>query len=446
MLYMIILSAAGTVSELGYAVEGAYGIPILLASGIPFKYASLGLSLSPIVGIVIQSFVGPASDQCKCRIGKRRPFILLFGLISVICCGTIPYYFYYKYLYYEYVIPACVLFCVMVFNLSIGTLLIPARAYMLDVIPQSQEDMANLLTSSGVGVFTTLGFGLGAVKWTALFGNEHSIEKQSEIVFGLTAGSLLIVVLITVFALKEKSTLVPSKSVSRRALFSSMHSVGNYGTEKSLTDVSGITGPNTINDDNLTDVSGITGPDTINDDNSIDDPKDFDQPSCCLDCKNPCVLLKDSLIQGVQFFYQMSHHMWILFLTFTMAFAAEFSFTYSFTIFVGTVVYKGDSNAPVGTEEYDRYSEGVRMGSLGFAIGCFASIFISLALGKFMKYITSKLLFLIIVALFTCCMSLLMYFHQVPAALVLGSILGPYMGICVAVPYGLVAVYVVSIR
>ncbi len=305
----------------------------------------------------------------------------------------------------------------MLFDLSIGTLLIPARAYMLDIIPQSQENIANLMTSAGVGVFTSLGFGLGAVNWPHLLGKEHSVEKQSQIVFGLTAGLLLIVISLALLTLKEKNTVQDSdqsimtneKASETADLLKSMKSFDKYGIEDSL---------NSDPSDNVT------------------------AKSCC--CANPCILLKDSTVQSALFFYNMSRHMWILFLTFTMAFAAEFSFTYSFSIFVGTVVYGGDSKAPRGSNSYLQYTKGVRMGSLALAIGCFANIFISLALGKLIKYLKLKLLFLIIVAVFTCCTCLLMYFHQVPAVMVLGSILGPYMGVCVAVPYGLVAVYVVS--
>ena len=417
LLSIVILSAAGTVSELGYAVEGAYAIPVLLEAGISLKYASIMLSLSPVIGIIVQSFVGSASDQCKCAWGRRKPFILLFGLIAVICCGSLPYYFYIDWPQYQkYAIPACIVLCIMLFDLSIGTLLIPARAYMLDIIPQSQENIANLLTSAGVGVFTSLGFGLGAVNWPHLLGKEHSVEKQSQIVFGLTAGLLLIVILLALLALKETNTNVQDADHSIMTnetddLLDSMKSCDKYGIE-----------------DNL-----------INADTS--DKKETSK-SCC--CANPCILLKDSTVQSILFFYNMSRHMWILFLTFMMAFAAEFSFTYSFSIFVGTVVYGGDSKAPRGSDSYLQYTKGVRMGSLAFAIGCFANIFISLVLGKLIKYLKLKLLFLIIVAVFTCCTCLLMYFHQVPAVMVLGSILGPYMGVCVAVPYGLVAVYMVS--
>ncbi len=49
LLSIVILSAAGTVSELGYAVEGAYAIPVLLEAGISLKYASIMLSLSPVI-------------------------------------------------------------------------------------------------------------------------------------------------------------------------------------------------------------------------------------------------------------------------------------------------------------------------------------------------------------------------------------------------------------
>ena len=415
---IIVLSALSGVVEMGYSIEGAYAIPVILAAGIPLKYTSLMLSLSPLLGLIIQPFIGSASDQCKCSWGRRRPFVLLLGFIIVACCGSIPYYFYVKAPYSEYIIPSCVVACIMLYDLSIGALLIPAKAIMLDLVPPSQENSVNLISSTGVGVFTCLGYGLGAVDWTLVTGKDHSIETQSEIVFGVTAGVFIVVLTISLVSLREKSSLItfdsiPAAEINNTKIISEL----NYGSLS-------------------TSSSDITVPDFTKDRRMFAVNK-----TSCMICVNPFTLFKNSIVDIVQYCYCMSRHMWVLFFTFTMAYAADFAFTYSFTIFVGMVVYDGDSQAPVESESFKRYSEGVRMGSLGLAIGNFVNIFVSLIFEKFVKYTSLKTLFLLAIAPFTCGTCLLMYFHQLPAALVLGSTYGPYLGTCASVAFGLMANY-----
>ena len=398
---ILLLSASAGVVDLGYAVEGAYAIPVILAAGIPLRYASLTLSLSPALGLIFQPFIGAATDLCRCLWSKRKPFILLFGLTAVICSGTIPYYFYIP--HKSFIIPFCVVACVMLFDLSIGTLLIPTKALMLDIVPKSQEDMTNLLSSAGVGLFSCLGFGFGAIDWSAVTSKGKSIEVQSEIVFGVTAGIFMIVILTVVLCIKEK---IPKKTIA-------------YAYDRL------IHCENILNQDSI-EIRGSVNTNSVKEDN------------CCM---NPFKLFRNSLLETMKFFYHMSRQMWIVFLTFTMAYAADFSFVYSYTVFVGTVAYKGDPKADVNSHSYLRYSEGVRMGSLGLAIGSFVNIFSSLLLTKLMNYISLKTLFLCFGAVFTCSTCLLMYFHQLPAILVFGSVYGLFLGVSVAVPYGLVSIY-----
>ena len=400
---ILLLSASAGVVDLGYAVEGAYAIPVILAAGIPLRYASLTLSLSPALGLILQPFIGAATDLCRCFWGKRKPFILLFGLTAVICSGTIPYYFYINVPHKSFIIPFCVVACVMLFDLSTGTLLIPTKALMLDLVPKSQEDMTNLLSSAGVGLLTCLGFGFGAIDWSTVTGNEKSIEKQSEIVFGCTAGIYMIIVLTVVMCIREILPGFLRINQNNSTVYGSIPSQNSAPFTDSANDKIGVT--------------------------------------CCM---NPFKLLRNSLLETIKFFYHMSRRMWIVFLTFTMAYAAEFSFVYSYTVFVGTVAYKGDPKADVNSHSYLRYSEGVRMGSLGLAIGSFVNIFSSLLLTKLMNYISLKTLFLCFGAVFTCSTCLLMYFHQLPAILVFGAVYGPFLGVSIAVPYGLVSIYKVK--
>lgn len=45
---------------------------------------SLVFLLSPIIAIAFQPFLGFLSDHCKSPLGRRRPFILILGILSFI--------------------------------------------------------------------------------------------------------------------------------------------------------------------------------------------------------------------------------------------------------------------------------------------------------------------------------------------------------------------------
>ncbi|XP_040276076.1 membrane-associated transporter protein [Bufo bufo] len=70
--------------EFCYAVEAAYVTPVLLSVGLPKSLYSLVWLISPILGFVLQPVVGSASDYCRSRWGRRRPYILALGILMVL--------------------------------------------------------------------------------------------------------------------------------------------------------------------------------------------------------------------------------------------------------------------------------------------------------------------------------------------------------------------------
>lgn len=78
------ISAAVMGIEFAYAAETAFVSPMLLQAGIEHKYMTLVWAVSPLLGAFICPLLGSMSDQCKSRIGRRRPFILLLSLGIVI--------------------------------------------------------------------------------------------------------------------------------------------------------------------------------------------------------------------------------------------------------------------------------------------------------------------------------------------------------------------------
>ena len=74
---ILMLAAAALAVEVAFTVETGYAIPTVLKSGMPEGCTSIMWAFSPILGIFFQSYIGSASDRCRSKWGRRRPFILV---------------------------------------------------------------------------------------------------------------------------------------------------------------------------------------------------------------------------------------------------------------------------------------------------------------------------------------------------------------------------------
>ncbi|MEQ2256995.1 hypothetical protein ILYODFUR_029784 [Ilyodon furcidens] len=70
--------------EFCYAVEAAFVTPVLLSVGLPRSLYSLVWLISPILGFLLQPIIGSASDYCRSPWGRRRPYILVLGIMMLI--------------------------------------------------------------------------------------------------------------------------------------------------------------------------------------------------------------------------------------------------------------------------------------------------------------------------------------------------------------------------
>lgn len=70
--------------EFCYGVEAAYVTPVLLSVGLPKSLYSMVWLLSPVLGFLLQPVVGSASDHCRARWGRRRPYILTLCLLMLL--------------------------------------------------------------------------------------------------------------------------------------------------------------------------------------------------------------------------------------------------------------------------------------------------------------------------------------------------------------------------
>ncbi|KAG0343954.1 hypothetical protein BG004_004869 [Podila humilis] len=74
-----------------WTVELGYGTPYLLSLGIPKTMTALVWLAGPLSGLVIQPLVGVFSDTLDWNIGRRRPFILIGALLTVVSMYMVAY-------------------------------------------------------------------------------------------------------------------------------------------------------------------------------------------------------------------------------------------------------------------------------------------------------------------------------------------------------------------
>ena len=460
---LILLSASTGAIDLGYAVEGAYVVPFMIASGLSLTLSTVLITLSPVIGMLFQGFIGTVSDKCTCSWGRRRPFIVLFSLTAVLGFAALPYCIY---LNIQSVIVIGISVCVFLLDVSCGLLMLPTRAYLLDVTPVSQSQTGNFILSVAIGVGATLGYALGTIEWSSISGTSVSIEHQSQIVFGISAVVILIAMICTIVSVKEqnpKSLIEDNNEQSTHQLdFLDNHDCQDRSesiqesTHDNHTQLISIkknhcqlesndcqnqleseTNFQDCDDDQCESLANEMSSELIGSTDDYQDESSLAQSSFAQgnevetnesilcdsandeECEDEllrmlsigtrqkqrtfscCKIFLDSA-SILKFAYYMSYNMWLLWLMVVFGLAADFAFIYGFTTFVGVAVYEGDPSSPEESESYKLYTKGVRMGSLGLAIATVCCSLISPILDYIARWIRLKTIVLTTLAAFVC--------------------------------------------
>lgn len=80
-----------TLTDLAGTVELGYGTPYLLSLGIPPLLTPLVWLAGPLSGLIIQPVVGVFSDTLDWNMGRRRPFILIGALLTILSMYMVAY-------------------------------------------------------------------------------------------------------------------------------------------------------------------------------------------------------------------------------------------------------------------------------------------------------------------------------------------------------------------
>ncbi len=383
---LVLLSTISGSVDMGYGIESGYAIPLIVAAGLKITYASLILTISPFVGVLINLYLGGVSDRCKCRWGRRRPFILFLGVTMIIGCIISPFSPMISNFDFDGAKTIGIALTglgVIIFDLSLGQMQLPIRAYLLDVVPATQVNRGNFIMTILAGIGGFCGYGLGGINWAYLFNLQDNIVTEAQIFFMLGIVIIVLCLICTLLSVKEVPT---------------------------------------------------------------DDDRQSNANCCCWSsctCNvNSCFReFYTTLFESVKFVFYLSKEMWILWFAVFFGFVADFAVTIFFTTFVGEVIYNGDPSAPQDSELYHLYTQGVRTGSWGLAVSLLLMTVSMVVSDIATKYVEMKTVVLIVQYCSVMALFGLTLLNSVPAAIILVSFTGPYLGTLLTFPYVLIASY-----
>uniref|UniRef100_A0AAJ7T183 LOW QUALITY PROTEIN: solute carrier family 45 member 4-like n=1 Tax=Petromyzon marinus TaxID=7757 RepID=A0AAJ7T183_PETMA len=209
--------------EFCYAVDTALVTPVLLTIGLPEQYYSLTWFLSPVLGLIFTPLIGSASDRCTLRWGRRRPFILVLSIGTLIgimlflnganiglAVGDVPG---------EQLVGIVVtVLGVVLLDFCADAADGPVHAYLLDNADTEEQDRALSIHSLAGSLGGALGYMMGGIDWT------HTplglaFRSQQQVLFFFTSLVFTASLLLHLFSIPEEVYTGPvSDEGSSRAI------------------------------------------------------------------------------------------------------------------------------------------------------------------------------------------------------------------------------------
>ncbi|XP_067320741.1 membrane-associated transporter protein [Anolis sagrei] len=403
--------------EFCYAVEAAFVTPVLLSVGLPKSLYSLVWLISPILGFVLQPVVGSASDHCSSGWGKRRPFILVLGMMMLVGMAL--------YLNGDTVVLALVpdrasqrtwaivitMLGVVLFDFAADFIDGPIKAYLFDVCSHQDKERGLHYHALLTGLGGALGYLTGAIDWGhTVLGTYLGTEFQ--VMFFYAALVFLICLTVHLCSIPEVS-LTTTKAKSKALLNASKPQ--QYGSLGKVKNGYFNTGYNEIQ--------------IVSQEKKLSIKKDI-QVQKQMTIKS---LLKALLT--------MPSHYRCLCVSHLMGWTAFLSNMLFFTDFMGQIVFNGDPYAPHNSTAYLTYERGVEIGCWGMCINAISSSLYSYLQKALLPFIGLKGLYFIGYLLFGLGTGFIGLFPKVHSTLALCSLFGVMSSTLYTVPFNLIADY-----
>ncbi|KAK3577707.1 hypothetical protein CHS0354_032700 [Potamilus streckersoni] len=153
------------------------------------------------------------------------------------------------------------------------------------------------------------------------------------------------------------------------------------------------------------------------------------------------ILLDASVKDYLMSIIKMPRSMMVLCLTNLFCWMSLVCYSLYFTDFVGQAVFRGDPKAPLGSEEHNRYDDGVRMGSFGMSLYSFSCAIYSLMVEKLIEKLKARNVYVGGQLVYSLGMVIMAVTRNKAAVLILSTTAGIMYATLFTMPYVLIAHY-----
>ncbi|KAL4928712.1 bifunctional K:H/Na:H antiporter NHX1 [Aspergillus undulatus] len=211
-LFLLTLSIGGL--QVVWSVELSSGSPYLLSLGMSKALLAFVWIAGPTTGTLVQPYIGIRSDNCRISWGKRKPFMIVGGAVTMITLLALAWV---KEIVGGIIgifsgdsksegakITVIIVATVMMWCLdfAINTVQAGIRCFIVDNAPAHQQESANAWASRLTGVGNIIGYIFGYINLPKIFpflGN-----TRFQILCALASISLSVTLLISCLYIKER--------------------------------------------------------------------------------------------------------------------------------------------------------------------------------------------------------------------------------------------------
>jgi len=353
-------------------------------------------------------------------LGRRRPFILTLTIICLFGLLLFPFTEDVTDLINNQNLQEAVLIVLVVIatffcDFSAGSLQVPVRAYLLDVIPHHKTKTGNIIYSICVCIGAATGFGIGSVKWSSIFTSSNDFSFQVKFVCIATCFLVALCAILTLCSVKEQN---PHEIIELDNGKIDHVDEFSKGTQTNFNNQ-----PFSIN---------ITSFDETVNNSAANDPVAVQNESkyfCC------CGNLLSSIKGNFTFMKYMSLSMIILCVAFFFSLVGLYTQIYFFTSYMAEVVYDGDVDAPENSTAYENYTDGIAFGSLVLGIAAIIALVVSLFLGPIIRLVGMRLVLVTSYVLLMIQSGALIASHNAVVAAVLAPAIYISLIVILAIPF-----------
>ncbi|RHZ86718.1 hypothetical protein Glove_46g92 [Diversispora epigaea] len=213
---MILLTICMAGLQFTWTVELSYGTPYLRNLGMRSELISLVWLAGPLSGLIMQPLIGAISDKCTFKLGRRRPFMIIGGLLVCLSMAGIAYSMEWAAILLgkkpsliefgndDEVRKMAITVAVISFyclDFSLNAVQASCRSLILDIPPLHQQETGNAWAGRMMHIGNVIGYFTGFLDLKAIF--SFLGDSQVKILCIISCIVFILALLVTCLSVKE---------------------------------------------------------------------------------------------------------------------------------------------------------------------------------------------------------------------------------------------------